>query len=820
MGFTLQPSAAGDVRSEMVGAPARLTLSTVKALDARMRISERPNVPNDCARSTDPFDKRLCSGPFMLQAASQEPARLSMTGAACAKDFLGTSEFRMLSGAIAQSTRLAVALIFFLLTLPSLAMGSPDNSARQPPDVQEFLRLLGKADVQEWLRGQQSPEVVTDGAKESFAKGSFGQAFSERLTAIRNRLVDLWHVVPQIGSEFRRASQRLREAGGGSGPFSIVLTTCVLAGFGFAGRALARSRFQRGRLFVDQEGETLGSRRRRRFARSIARESVGILAFCFACFGPLLLFERESLPESIVLTFLAAFAAWVSVLGVAYIAFMHDEDPSMRLSANPSPIRSGANQHFLFWIGAATGWFALGTAITAATRLSGMDPLVSDLVSYILGLGLVVMGFAAIWRTPEMHDLPPGSPAGRNESYRWIATFFLIVLGTLWVADAMRLFWLLATGLMTPVMLKGARKLTRHLFLDDQNAQEGTDTSTTLVVVDTLLRASLIGAALWVLAGAWDIGFSQLAATDDPISKIARALLTALAILFVFDVLWQFTRTAIDLKIARVDETASSGPAIGSRQARFRTLLPVARNFAMVVFATLAALMTLSTLGVEIGPLIASAGVVGLAIGFGAQTLVKDVISGIFYLLDDAFRVGEHIVSGTFSGTVESFSLRSVRLRHHNGPIFTVPFSALGAVQNTSRDYAVEKLLITVNYDTDLEKARKLIKRVGQQLMEDPELAPMIIEPLKMQAVSDFGTYGIQLKLKTTTKPGAQSAVRKKAYPLIKKMFDENGIEFAHPTVKVAEGDPTVKAAAAQQMERATVQLTRGNVISGPPPVR
>ena len=118
--------------------------------------------------------------------------------------------------------------------------------------------------------------------------------------------------------------------------------------------------------------------------------------------------------------------------------------------------------------------------------------------------------------------------------------------------------------------------------------------------------------------------------------------------------------------------------------------------FATIVIITL--LMALSSLGIEIGPLIAGAGVVGVAIGFGAQTLVKDVIAGMFYLLDDAFRVGEYIQSGSYKGTVESFSLRSVKLRHHRGDLFTVPFGELGAVQNMSRDWVIDKFTINVDY--------------------------------------------------------------------------------------------------------------------------
>src|SRR5215218_1201497 len=122
---------------------------------------------------------------------------------------------------------------------------------------------------------------------------------------------------------------------------------------------------------------------------------------------------------------------------------------------------------------------------------------------------------------------------------------------------------------------------------------------------------------------------------------------------------------------------------------------------AFVVLAAVAVLMALSSLGVEIGPLIAGAGIVG--VGFGSQTLVKDVISALFYLLDDAFRVGEYIQSGSDKGTVESLGFRSVKLRHHRGPIFTVPYGELGAVENVSRDWVIDKMTINVTYDTDLD---------------------------------------------------------------------------------------------------------------------
>ena len=208
----------------------------------------------------------------------------------------------------------------------------------------------------------------------------------------------------------------------------------------------------------------------------------------------------------------------------------------------------------------------------------------------------------------------------------------------------------------------------------------------------------------------------------------------------------------------------------------------------LTLIAVTAVLMALSSIGVQIGPLLAGAGVVGIAVGFGAQTLVRDIFAGVFYLLDDAFRVGEYIQSGNYKGTVEAFSLRSVKIRHHRGSLFTVPFGELGAVQNMSRDWVIDKLTVSVTYDTDLAKVKKVIKEVSKEIMAEPELAANIIEPLKMQGVEQFGEFAIQIRMKMMTKPGEQFVIRRRAYALIKQAFDANGIEFAFPTVTVAGG--------------------------------
>jgi moderate conductance mechanosensitive channel len=299
-----------------------------------------------------------------------------------------------------------------------------------------------------------------------------------------------------------------------------------------------------------------------------------------------------------------------------------------------------------------------------------------------------------------------------------------------------------------------------------------------------------------VLAWGWGVDLVHLAGGDTPISRFVHGVLSAVIIMLVADVLWHATKTAIDRKLAQVEDLGQPNTDEARRRARLHTLLSIFRNLLFVI--VFAAMMALAAMGVEIGPLVAGAGVLGVAIGFGAQSLVRDVIAGMFYLFDDAFRVGEYIQSGNYKGTVESFNFPSVRLRHQTGPLFTVPFALLDAVENMSRDWVITKMSVGITYDSDIERARKLIKQIGLDLAQDAEFALLIIEPLKMQGVDVLGDFAVQIQMKVTTLPGQNSVIRRQALARIKKAFEANGIKFAGPTVQIAgAGEPA--AAVAQQ---------------------
>ncbi len=271
-------------------------------------------------------------------------------------------------------------------------------------------------------------------------------------------------------------------------------------------------------------------------------------------------------------------------------------------------------------------------------------------------------------------------------------------------------------------------------------------------------------------------------------------VLDIMVIVFIGYVVFHAFRIWIDSKIAEEtgdEEEAELGDEGGGSSAtRLATLLPLFRNFVLIVVVVTILLIILMELGVNVGPLFAGAGIVGIAIGFGSQALVRDVFAGAFFLLDDAFRKGEYLDVGGVKGTVEKISVRSFQLRHHLGALHTIPFGELQVMTNYSRDWVMMKLPLRVTYDTDVEKVRKLIKKLGQNLLEDPVIGENFIQPLKSQGVIEMQDSAMIIRVKFMTKPGDQWLVRKRVYEEIRVLFEREGIKFAHRevTVRLADG--------------------------------
>ncbi|WP_244470304.1 mechanosensitive ion channel family protein [Microvirga vignae] len=674
--------------------------------------------------------------------------------------------------------------------------------AAPPPQVQELLRLLDDPAIRTWIDQQRQPAASPREPTSSEPQGVGSEMLATRVEALRTHLGSLVAAVPRFPQEVERAAVLLSQELQSRSLLDVVLLVLGFLGLGAGAEWLFRKATASARdRNISGPIETAAERVRMTVWR-LAFGLAHVAIFGIGSIGAFLVFDWPPLLRRIVLAYL--FAALLLRFALLGGRILLSPRPMGRHDPEALRVIPMADRAARFWyrrLVLFVGWFAFGWATVELVHTLGFSPDGRRLVAYVLGLGLLVLAVEAVWRWPSSPTLVPEAaehPPRHHVLGEWLLSLHLVLLWGLWVAGLIGLFWLLVVAVVLPQAVKITQRSARHLLRPPGSAEAANHHELGAVYLDRGIRALLIVAAALFLARVWNIDLVELTSRDTVGTRLVRGALSSIVILLVADLIWQVVKTHIDRRLSRLQAEAPPGSEAALSQARIRTLLPMFRMAAFIVLAAVAVLMTLSSLGVDIGPLIAGAGIFGVAVGFGSQTLVRDVISGIFYLLDDAFRVGEYIQSGSYKGTVEKLGFRSVKLRHHRGPVFTIPYGQLGAVENMSRDWVIDKMTINVTYDTDLDKAKKVIKQVGKELAADPEFAPNLIEPLKMQGVEQFGEFAIQLRMKMMTRPGEQFVIRRRAYAMLKKAFDENGIRFAFPTVQVAGRDEAEPAAARQ----------------------
>jgi small-conductance mechanosensitive channel len=612
--------------------------------------------------------------------------------------------------------------------------------------------------------------------------------------AIRAHLQELVQAVPVVPAEFSRARSTIMTEINGHRPGVILVLFVAFAALGFGAEFVFRRLIDRGGRgnHVHAITGTVSSAGHIATARSVFVAIAPLVVFAAASIGVFVAFSWPPLLAALLLPMLVALIAWRVIARITAILLGRAHRPSESDGRARPRLIPMDDAKAAFWyrrVAVFAGIFFAGWAIAGMMTALSFAPSVRSLIVYVLGLGLLAVALETVWNRA-------GVSQDRGIK-QWLLTFFVCLLWLLWVAGTTVALWVGIYVLVLPPIFRTTSTVMKSIFSEPDDPPKSRN-----VIFEVLVER---GARLVIiaLAAAWLATILRFRASglmaDEDASRMIRGLLGGVVILLVADLIWQMAKGLINRRIERARDEGGDEAEL-ARSGRLMTLLPILRNFLAVLIAAVAIMMALSGLGVAIGPLIAGAGIFGVAIGFGSQSLVKDVISGVFYMADDAFRVGEYIQSGTYKGTVESFSLRSVKLRHHRGPIFTVPFGSLGAVENMSRDWVIDKFLISVNYDTDLGLVKKLVKGVGATLLEDPEFGPQIIETVKMKGIEAFSDYGIDLSFAMMTKPGHQSTIRRRAYAMIREAFAANGIGFASPTVQVGGNeDHSATAAAAMR---------------------
>jgi moderate conductance mechanosensitive channel len=511
--------------------------------------------------------------------------------------------------------------------------------------------------------------------------------------------------------------------------------------------------------------------------RRLAYLGFGVLLFTASTVGAALILPW---PANVAAMVIAATALVVAVRSawISADVVVSPHHPSLRLAA--------IQQYKSRFVVEGVAWLAMlaATAVLLPQLLTkvGSAPHMAGAIRVAMGGLVTVSLLAAVLIASRRED---GSDNGRRKRPRFpkalIASFVIVATAILALVGGGRIAALLVDVAIVAALLGASKRIVLFFWRDatggaEEPAIETLPDMLPLIVLAVVRFATLLlGIAGLVLI--MRVPLAELTTGSNPLAQFALHVADTVALAFVVYLGWIAIRFAIDRRLRQLAPLDPHGPP--TKNTRLLTLLPLLRTTLAIVFVTLFTFSALWTLGIQMAPLLAGAGIFGLAIGFGAQTLVRDVISGVFFLIEDVFRIGEYIESGTSTkGTVEHISFRTVALRHHNGPLTFVPYGLLGAVRNDSRDWVIDKFNIPLRLSVASEKIRKMIKGIGEELALDPELGPLIREPLKGKLYRVHPGVKI-FRCKFMTAPGCQFDVRTAALKKIEGALVDAGISFA-----------------------------------------
>ena len=557
--------------------------------------------------------------------------------------------------------------------------------------------------------------------------------------------------------------------------------------------------------------------------------SVVIFVVVSRIFGQLILPDNMLPIVSLVGPYLIGFPRLT--LALAFFLFA-PLNPEYRLLNVDSPTARALCRH-QFWLGLLIGFSG---AIHVFNAIHGV-PIRESHVGFWLDLSLHVYLIWLMWHYREASvGMMRGSDPDVTPNEERIARAFpyfaiLVIILVWWVVNTVVSYGdieLLRTAphyktmalmIFAPALDTLIRGLVRHL--SPSMTGEGP-------VAERAYRAAkrsyirigrivVFGMVIVAIGQFWGMTPSSIASAGVG-PRLAASLMDFLFVMSFGYLIYEAVSLYINRKLA-AEQTASGydpdseevgGDGGGAGGSRLSTVLPLILGVSRAAIVTIFLLLALTNIGVDTTPLLAGAGIIGLAIGFGAQKLVADVVSGVFFLIDDAFRTGEYVtVEGTM-GTVEKISIRSMQLRHHKGPVHTIPYGEIPKITNFSRDWVIMKLRFTVPFETDPNKVKKIFKKIGQEMLEEPEFAGDFLQPFKSQGVLEIDDVGMVIRGKFMAKPGKQFMIRKEIFNRVNAAFAENGLEFARREVRVAlpsmeqgqtltEEDRTAISAAATQ---------------------
>lgn len=291
-------------------------------------------------------------------------------------------------------------------------------------------------------------------------------------------------------------------------------------------------------------------------------------------------------------------------------------------------------------------------------------------------------------------------------------------------------------------------------------------------VFQTLLKLLIVGVMVYTLSKIWDVEYLIELFESKNMKSFLTSSITVLMVAILAALIWEAVGIYLSYILKQADD---------NNQTRVKTLLPLIRNIVLSVFALLFGLVIMSEMGLNVAPFLAGAGVLGVAIGFGAQSMVKDFLTGFTIVLEDIIRVGDVVSLSGCTGSVEQITLRKVQLRDFAGIVYTIPFSQITTIQNLTKNFSYWVMDVSVDYKHNTDDVIAALKEVDADIRKDDEFKMMILEPIEIVGVDKFADNAVVIKARIKTLPIKQWAVGREFNRRMKMVFDKKGIEIPYP---------------------------------------
>ena len=466
------------------------------------------------------------------------------------------------------------------------------------------------------------------------------------------------------------------------------------------------------------------------------------------------------------------------------------------------PISDATAAGGLRWVRRLTLVCVCGYAGAEVGLLLGLTTATHDAVLKMVGLVaylfLVVIVLRNRRAVANLIRPRPGSPAADRTGpaarlrdwiaaiWHIVATLYLAALWLVWAVDIPQGFErLLRFFVVTTIVTIAARlvlmaaigMLDRMLDVDPELDQRHPGLEARMRFYHPLLsgmvRVVVVLATLVLLAEVWGFDGLEWVGASTLGQRMVSALLTIGVTVLAAVAAWEAANTAVQRHLAAWEREAQA-----ARSARLRTLLPMLRTVLMITILLIVALMVLSEIGVNIAPLLAGAGVLGIAIGFGSQKLVQDVITGLFLLLENTMQVGDVVTLGGLTGVVEHLSIRTIRLRAEDGSLHVIPFSAVTTVTNMTRDFAHAVVEAQVAYKDDYDQVVQVLRQIVREMRAEPRWQNEIRDELEVMGLQRFADTGVVIKCRIRCGPFGRWSVGREFNRRMKLAFEANGIEI------------------------------------------